>query len=153
MDKKNFPQTFSITFSYSSLMRDAFIQLRSMLCLCYSESLSYFSCILNSLLLYLPKFRQHFALIFRYARWKQWHVEQSPQLSMHPKNKMKCSIRNFFELYKRECTYTYESTIKKSSQTVQMDNSRFNTSINPNCLYKFILKGELSKILCFLSKI
>ena len=35
---------------------------------------------------------------------------------------------------KRKLTYAYEFTIKyKCSQTFQVNNSRFNTTINPNC--------------------
>ena len=49
----------------------------------------------------LTKFQQHFALVFRYTRWKWWHVAQSPQSNMHLKNNLKCSTPNFLQIMQK----------------------------------------------------
>ena len=104
----------STPFSYSSLMRDAFIQLQSMFPLCCQTSLSYPSCMLNSLsswkvwpypiqedifivdsyvkvyslFLDLTKFWQHFALISKHTTWKWWHLFNIIKYETGEQNKM-----------------------------------------------------------------
>ena len=57
-----------------------------------------------------------------------------PPSNMHLENKVKALYQNFIKFKKIKLNYMYESTIKNdSSQNVQTNNSRFNTSINPNC--------------------
>ena len=110
--QKNFPRkggalgsvnyrNSSTPFSYSSVMHDIFIQLRSMFPICCDTSLSYLTCMktsvfslkvwlypiqediffivdwyvyVNCLLLNLTKFWQHCALVSKYTTWKWWHL-------------------------------------------------------------------------------
>ena len=84
----------------------------------------------------LMKFRQHFALVFKYTRWKRWMCEQSPRSNMHPKNNVKCSIPKFIQIIQKIIyLYVWFNYKNMSSQTVQTDNSRINTSINSNYPY------------------
>ena len=87
----------------------------------------------KSVFLNLTKFWQHFALISKYTTWKQWHEFHHSQVCTQI-TKWNALYQNFINFKKRDLIYTYESTIKNAySQTVQMDNSRFNTMINLNC--------------------
>jgi len=93
----------------------------------------------KSLFLNLTKFQQHFTLISKYTTWKGWHEFIHNQVCTQ-RTKWNALYQNFIKFKKKDLTYTYESTIKNDSfQTVQTDNSRFNTTINLNCSKKIII--------------
>ena len=112
----------STSFSYSSLMCDACIQLRSMISLCYETSISYPTCMKTSLFfligvalshsgthclqysrthgyvglfVYFDKILATFHIVLRVHDMKAVKSNDLPHSSMHLENKVKCIISKF----------------------------------------------------------